>query len=112
MKDGTAYELAGYIFFTDKDWTVLMFVKDDAGEVRRGSGEGGTYTLEGDALTFSHLYNLSTGEAMGSLEEAALRMVVREAADGVAEPCTIELEGDALTIHFPSGNRIDFRRSS
>jgi hypothetical protein len=112
LKDGSEYALSGLIFFTEKDWAVLMFVKDGEGNVRRGSGEGGTYQVDGDALTFTHFYNLSRGEKFGSFDEAPLRMTVREEADGVAEPCRIEMSGDAMTIHFPSGNRIEFTRSS
>ena len=34
LKDGTELEVSGLIFFTEKDWTVLFFVKD--GERRAG----------------------------------------------------------------------------
>ena len=112
LKDGSEYALSGLIFFTDSDWTVLMFVNDEDGNVRRGSGEGGTYELDGNRLTFTHFYNLSAGEAMGSFTEAPLRMTVRSEAEAATEPCEIDLRADAMTIHFPSGNRIEFERSS
>jgi hypothetical protein len=112
LKDGSEHVVTGLIFFTESDWTVLFFVKDADGNVRRGSGEGGTYTLEGNDLTFTHFYNLSAGEALGSLPESPLHMSVREAAEAATEPCEIAVSGDALTIHFPSGNRMEFKRSS
>ena len=112
LKDGTEYDVSGLIFFTASDWTVLFFVEDEDGNVRRGSGEGGTYTLEGDKLTFTHFYHLSAGDAVGSLAESPLRMSVREAAEAAVEPCEVDLSATSLTIRFPSGNRIEFTRSS
>lgn len=109
LKDGTELPVDGRIFFTDRDWTVLFFVVSD-GEVRRGSGEGGTYTLEGDALTFRHLYHLSAGEAVASLPEAPLRMSVREPEAAAEEPCRVELGESEMTLFFPSGNEMSFRR--
>jgi len=109
LKDGTELPVEGRIFFTDRDWTVLFFVTQ-GGEVRRGSGEGGTYTLEGDALTFRHFYNLSAGEAVASLPEAPLRMTVREPEAAAEEPCRVEIGERDLTLFFPSGNEMRFSR--
>ena len=112
LKDGTEHEVTGLIFFTDSDWTVLFFVKDEDGHPRRSSGEGGTYELDGDRLTFTHFYNLSAGEALPGLPEAPLTMRVREESDAATEPCRVEVDEASLTIHFPSGNRMEFARSS
>ncbi len=112
LKDGTEYSVSGLIFFTESDWTVLFFVEDEEGNVRRGSGEGGTYTLEGDRLTFTHYYNLSAGDAVGSLAASPLRMSVRGAAEAATEPCEVEVGEASMTIRFPSGNRMVFARSS
>lgn len=112
LADGSEYAVSGFIFFTESDWTVLFFVEDEDGNVRRGSGEGGTYTLEGDRLTFTHFYHLSAGEALGSLADAPLRMSVREAADAATEPCRVDIREKSMTIEFPSGNRMEFARSS
>ena len=113
LKSGPVHEVTGLITFTEKDWSVLFFIVTDEGP-RRGSGEGGTYTLEGDKLTFRHLYNLSGGHAVDGFEASGLSMKVRpkDAADAPAEPCTITIEEDLLTIFFPSGNQMTFRRSS
>ncbi len=111
LADGTTHPVAGRIFFAERDWQVLFFVLDDAGAPRRGSAEGGTYTLEGDRLVFTHLFNLSAGEAMAGLPAADLRMTARDAEGAPTEPTRIEIEGDTLTLHFPSGNHMTFRRS-
>ncbi len=113
LKSGPVHEVTGLITFTEKDWSVLFFIVTDEGP-RRGSGEGGTYTLDGDKLTFRHLYNLSGGHAVDGFEASDLSMKVRpkDAEDAPAEPCTISIEDDLLTIFFPSGNQMIFRRSS
>jgi len=105
LKDGTVQEVTGLIFFTDRDWTVLFFTRDGRGGLERGAGEGGTYTLDGDRLVFTHLYHLSGGST-------PLKMSAKSPEDAEHEPCRIELAGEILTIYFPSGNRMSFRRSS
>ena len=112
LAGGVSHTVDGMIFFTATDWTVLFFVLDQEGVGRRGSGEGGTYALEGDRLTFRHRYNLSAGEEMEGLPASALRMQISDAAGAAVEPCTIELSEERLTIHFPSGNQMMFSRSS
>jgi hypothetical protein len=112
LKDGARHAVDGLIFFTERDWTVLFFVKDAEGQPRRGSAEGGTYTLAGDKLVFTHKYNLSAGSALAGLPESPLRMRVAEGAAASNESCTIEIDGDRLTIRFTSGNAMTFRRRS
>ncbi len=113
LKAGPVHEVTGLITFTEKDWSVLFFIVTDEGP-RRGSAEGGTYTLDGDKLTFRHLYNLSGGHAVEGFEASDLSMRVRtpDAEDAPAEPCIITVEEDLLTIFFPSGNQMIFRRNS
>jgi hypothetical protein len=112
LKEGARHQVEGLIFFTAEDWTVLFFVMGVDGKPWRGSGEGGTYSLTGDQLVFTHNYHLSSGRMMEGLPESPLRMEVHGAADASNEPCRIELEPDRMTLHFPSGNRMSFRRSS
>ncbi len=113
LKSGPVHAVTGLITFTEKDWSVLFFIVTDEGP-RRGSGEGGTYSLDGDKLTFRHLYNLSGGHAVEGFEASDLSMKVRtpDADDAPSEPCTISIAEDLLTIFFPSGNQMTFRRSS
>ncbi len=110
LADGAEHEVRGRIFFAERDWQVLFFVMDGDGVAQRGSAEGGGYTLEGDRLLFTHEFNLSGGAAMEGLAAADFSMTVRDEEGAVLEPTTIELEGDVLTLHFPSGNRMTFRR--
>ena len=112
LADGTELPVTGLIFFTESDWNVLFFVEDEEGAPRRGSSEGGTYTLEGERLVFRHLYHLSVGEAVASLEEEPLRMSVSTPEEAVEEPCRVEVAGRVMTIHFPSGNHMEFEKSS
>jgi hypothetical protein len=111
LADGTRHQVDGRIFFTDLDWTVLFFVTED-GAPRRGSAEGGTYVASGEDLVFTHRYHLSVGEAMEGLPESPLRMDLRPPGEGAEEPSTFTIEGDRMTLFFPSGNRMEFARAS
>lgn len=113
LKDGPTHQVTGLITFTEKDWSVLFLIVKDK-EPLRGSAEGGTYTLEGDKLVFRHLYNLSGGGAVEGMAASDLTMVVRDpkTTNIPAESCTIQVKNDILTIFFPSGNQMIFRRSS
>jgi hypothetical protein len=112
LADGTDHELRGRIFFAERHWQVLFFVIDDFGEPRRGSGEGGTYERTADGVVFRHLFNLSAGEAMFGLEEAPLRMIARSPEDAPLEPTRVLVDGDVLTLYFPSGNRMTFSKAT
>jgi hypothetical protein len=112
LKVGVEHPVKGRIFFTDTEWTVLFFVMGGDGAPKRGSAEGGNYTLSGDRLVFAHRFHLSFGEAMPGLAESPMRISVRGESEAPNEPCTVEQLGELLTIYFPSGNRMQFRRSS
>ena len=112
LQQGHQHDVERLIFFTESDWTVLFFVTGEDGEPRRGSAEGGTYTLEGDRLVFTHGYNLSFGESVAGLAAAPLTMRIAGDTEAAQEPCTAELEGDSLILRFPSGNSMTFVRSS
>jgi hypothetical protein len=112
LKDGSQYSIDGIVFFSDKEWTFLVFVTVD-GEPLRGEGEGGTYAVNGDELVFTHLYILLAGKAVGSLPQTPLRMEIKDSAEAAKTPCRVTLEADRLTIRFgPSGNSMIFRRGS
>lgn len=97
------------------EWFVLFFVTDDEGAPRRGSAEGGAWFREGETLVLTHTLHLSAGDAIGPLAEAPLRMALRSAETASRdhrEPTRAEVEGDALTLHFPSGNSMTFVRAA
>ena len=110
LASGPVHPVRGRIVFTRDEWLVLFFVME-RNEPRRGSGEGGRYTLDGDRLIFEHLFHLSAGEEMEGLPASPLELTARE-GDGPLEPTRVERDGDRLTLHFPSGNAMRFRRSS
>lgn len=110
LKDGTTHDVTGLIFFTERHWTVLFFVVGSDRQPRRGSAEGGTYRLSGNQLVFTHHYHFSSGEAMQSLAASPLRMEIHDTSDAPREPSTIQIDGDQLVIHFPSGNAMEFVR--
>ncbi len=110
LRDGPAHRVSGRIFFSGDEWTVLFFVLDPNGNPRRGSGEGGTFTLRGNDLVFSHLFHLSAGDEMDGLPASPLRLETHSAAEAQAEASTILLNRNRLTIFFPSGNRMEFSR--
>lgn len=112
LRDGTSHSVDGLIVFTQSDWLVVFLVKDGKGAARRGSGEGGSYTLSGDRLLLRHRYNVSGGATLPGLPASPLRLVSRGAQSATEEPCRAEASGDTLTLHFPSGNSMAFRRSS
>ena len=111
LADGQDHNVRGQIFFAERDWQVLFFVMDETGTARRGSGEGGTYERTSDGVVFRHLLHLSVGDAMPGLAETPLRMVARGAEDAPLEPTRVDVEGDVLTLFFPSGNRMTFQRA-
>jgi len=112
LKNGSELQVDGQIFFTESDWTVLFFVLDGNNFPKKGSGEGGTYTLNDNKLVFKHNYHLSGGHSVGSLPASPLKMEINKTVDAATESCTIELSQNKLTIHFPSGNTMTFKRNS
>jgi hypothetical protein len=111
LKDGTRHVMPGLLIFTKTDWTTLWVITVD-GKAVRGAGEGGTYTVAGNRLTFRHHFNVSGGAAVKGMAESPLRIEANKPESAPTEPCTVSLDGDRLIVHFPSGNQIAFRRSS
>lgn len=113
LREGIVKKVTGLIFFSEKDWSVLFFIVTDDGP-QQASAEGGTYQLEGNRLVFKHLYNFSGGKEVAGKKDTGQTMVARNpsVSEIPSEACTIELKDDLLTIHFPSGNLMTFRRSS
>lgn len=112
LKSGEVHDVEGLMIFSESEWAVVYFVKDDEGNPQRGAGEGGPYTLEGDELVLTRDYLVIASDEIGELPEIPLRFDVPAVKDPVVEPCKVELADDRMTIEFPSGNRMGFRRSS
>ena len=109
LADGPTHALRGQILFTDGRWSVLFFVLDEGGEPVRASAEGGRFHAGPDSLTFGHLYHYASGAAVPGLPETAPIMTART-GDPPLEPTGWHVEGDHLTLSFPSGNRMTFQR--
>ncbi len=111
LSDGTTHTVDGLFFFTDSDWSVLFFVTDPDGEPRRASAEGGSYTHRNNRVVLTHEYNFSYGEEAPGLAASTLSLRILGAA-AATELCTVEWDADFMTLSFPSGNSMTFRRSS
>lgn len=111
LKDGTRHPVRGSILFTERDWSVVFLVAPDGVKPARGSGEAGTYRLEGNRLVFTHRYNLGGGQAVQGLPASPLEMNLHGEKDAPEEACTVEVALPALTIRFPSGNAMTFERA-
>ncbi len=72
-----------------------------------GVWDARTYVLA-DGTLHSVELNLSVGDAVQGLPEAPLRMIARHPEQAVPETARVTVEGDALTLLFPSGNRLYF----
>ncbi|MCL4846543.1 MAG: hypothetical protein KJ066_08415 [Acidobacteria bacterium] len=112
MKDGTRRTVDGLMFFSPTHWTALFFIVEE-GEIERGAGEGGAYSLEGTRLVLRHQYHLSAGRALPHVPRTdPLRMDARSPAEATEEVCVIAFEAGRLRIDFPSGNHMVFRRAA
>ena len=107
MQDSEELPVTGQIFFSDKNWQVLFFVLDENGDPVRASAEGGDYILKLEKLTFYHLFNYS-----GEDQNAPSRLKVFNQETRREESCRIKLVGEDLTIYFPSGNSMIFKKIS
>ncbi len=110
LPNGITHNVDGLIVFTESDWNVLFFVTDN-GEPRRASAEGGSYFLRGDRLILTHDYNFAYGDEVRGLAATPPSYRILGAA-AATELCTVEMTDDSMTLFFPSGNSMTFRRSS
>ena len=110
LPNGITHDVDGLIVFTESDWNVLFFVTDN-GEPRRASAEGGSYFLRGDRLILTHDYNFVYGDEVRGLAATPPSYRILGAA-AATELCTVEMTEDFMTLSFPSGNFMTFRRSS
>ena len=111
LHQGEREPVDGILFLDDGVWSVVFFVLDESGEPVRGSGEGGSYTVDGDQLALTHHFVLSAGQAVGKMHQDPLRMELY--GDGGAagvEMCSFTIADDRLTLFFPSQNEMIFER--
>jgi hypothetical protein len=94
------HEVTGVLLLTADQWATLYFVPSTEGPW--GSAEAGTYTWDGQRLTFHHRLVFQGGG--GRELEVAL------AADR-SEECTVDVSEDRCAVHFPCGNVLHLRRT-
>lgn len=111
LATGERHSVKGLIVFTANEWSVTFFFTPDGQAPQRAVAEGGTYTLDGSTLALKHLYRFSAGTAAPGLPESPLRMEV-DRQEAPLEPIAVKVEVERLTLSFPSGNTMTFRRSS
>jgi len=112
LKTGERHLVQGLIVFTASEWSVTFFVTPEGQAPQRASAEGGTYTRNGTSLVLKHFYNFSNGSALPGLPASPMRMTVQGRTAPALEPVTASVDADRLTLAFPSGNTMSFRRSS
>jgi hypothetical protein len=112
LKDGTKRVVKGHIFFAAREWTVLFFIVDEANQPASGSAEGGTYSQTGDEILLRHVYHMSSAKAVAGPGASPFRLQVHDVTRAPEELCRVEVNGDVLTLRFPSGNAMLCRRAS
>jgi len=114
LKNGEMLSPPGTIIFTEKEWLTVFIITDEDKNLQSGNTEGGTYSVNGNQLVFKFLYNIYAGQKEVKVlgKPAGINMKVMDAANASSEECTFKIEGEVLTIYFPSGNRFTYNRSS
>jgi hypothetical protein len=92
---GQATDVSGVLLLVDGRWSTLYFVGSADGPW--GSAEAGSYKIEGHTLAFHHRFMFQGG--------GGRPLHVTQEASHV-EDCPITLNGDTMTIQFPSGNTL------
>lgn len=96
---GTEKTVEGVLFLTNGQWATLYFVPGEEGPF--GSAEAGRFQYEDGRLVFLHQLVFQGGGGRPlHIDQQARR----------EEECQIAIEGDRLTIRFPSGNHLHLRR--
>ncbi len=111
LYQGEREAVDGILFLNDGVWSVVFFVLDEDGEPVRGSGEGGSYAVDGDELVLTHRFILSAGQPVGEMHPDPLRMELHGDGESAGvEKCSYTLTDDRLTLFFPSQNHMVFER--
>ena len=112
MADGTLHRMEGLLVLLDGHWAAVHVLMDDR-VARRGAGEGGTYAATTETIEFTHLWHVSAGlDVEGVPRDDLARLVRNEAAAARRERCRYHVDAEALSIAFPSGNRLRLSRTS
>ena len=94
---GKEHSLNGLIIFTEKYFAGTGFSNFTGGELDDSNANAGTYTTDGNKVTFQQQVQIHIRP--GDEKEPIFY------GKDVPEEATYEIEGDTLTLNFPSGNK-------
>ena len=95
--DGKSHALDGIIIFTENYFAGTAYSSFSGGEMDDSNANAGTYTIEGNNVTFQQQVQIHIRP--GDEKEPIFY------GKDVPEAATFEIDGDDLTIYFPSGTK-------
>ena len=95
--EGKNHPLDGIIVFTENYFAGTAYSSFSGGEMDDSNANAGTYTIEGNNVTFQQQVQIHIRP--GDEKEPIFY------GKDVPEAATFEIDGDNLTIYFPSGTK-------
>ena len=95
--EGKSHALDGIIIFTENYFAGTAYSSFSGGEMDDSNANAGTYTIEGNNVTFQQQVQIHIRP--GDEKEPIFY------GKDVPEAATFEIDGDDLTIYFPSGTK-------
>ena len=95
--EGKSYALDGIIIFTKNYFAGTAYSSFSGGEMDDSNANAGTYTIDGNKVTFQQQVQIHIRP--GDEKEPIFY------GKDVPEEATFEVDGDNLTIYFPSGTK-------
>lgn len=100
--EGKNHALDGIIIFTENYFAGTAYSSFSGGEMDDSNANAGTYTIDGNKVTFQQQVQIHIRP--GDKKEPIFY------GKDVPEEATFEVDGDNLTIYFPSGSKYLARR--
>ena len=95
--EGKNHALDGIIIFTENYFAGTAYSSFSGGEMDDSNANAGTYTIDGNKVTFQQQVQIHIRP--GDKKEPIFY------GKDVPEEATFEIDGDNLTIYFPSGSK-------
>ena len=95
--EGKNHALDGIIIFTENYFAGTAYSSFSGGEMDDSNANAGTYTIDGNKVTFQQQVQIHIRP--GDKKEPIFY------GKDVPEEATFEVDGDNLTIYFPSGSK-------
>ncbi len=100
--EGESHSLDGIIIFTENYFAGTAYSSFSGGEMDDSNANAGTYTIDGNNVTFQQQVQIHIRP--GDEKEPIFY------GKDVPEEATFEVDGDNLTIYFPSGTKYMAKR--